>query len=99
MDARIAVIHLECDYEEYWLNPLEEGWITQSVDQWSEWLTRPDPEDEAPKIDWLISLFPGRKNDDGNPDPIIKSWAKPGGALKDHLKKRCNQKMALVFCP
>ena len=36
MNARIAVINLECDCEEAWIKPLEEGWQTQSVDQWME---------------------------------------------------------------
>ena len=65
------VINLECDCEEDWLNPLEEGWPIQSMDQWVEWLNRPDPEDEVPNIDWLIAVFPRRKNDDGKLDSII----------------------------
>ena len=71
-NTRREGINLECDYEEDWLNPLEEGWLIQSVDQWLECLNRPDPEDEAPNIDWLIAVFTGRKNDDGKPDSIIK---------------------------
>ena len=99
MNSRRAVIHLEYGCEEDWLNPLEEGWRNQSVYQWVEWLTRPAPEDEVPNIDWLIAVFPGRKKDDRKPDPSIKSWSKPVGALKDILKNRCNLKGAFVFCP
>ena len=43
MNSRRAVIHLECDCEEDWLKSLEEGWRTQSVSQWVEWLTSPSP--------------------------------------------------------
>ena len=50
-----------------------------------EWLTSSAPEDEVPNIDWLIALFTGNKRDDGNPEPSIKSWAHPVGALKDLL--------------
>ena len=64
-----------------------------------EWLTRPYPEDEVPNIDWIIAVFPGIKKDYGNPDPSIKSWAHPMGALKDLQKNRCNLKGALFFCP
>ena len=71
-NARREVINLECNCEEDWLNPLEEGWLIQSMDQWVEWLNRPDPEDEVPNIDWLIAVFTGRKKDDGKPDSIIK---------------------------
>ena len=71
-NARREVIHLKCDYEEDWLNPLEEGWLIQSMNQWVEWINRPDTEDEVPNIDWLIAIFPGRKKDDGKPDSIIK---------------------------
>ena len=42
-NARREVINLECDCEEDWLNPLEEGWLIQSMDQWVECLNRPDP--------------------------------------------------------
>ena len=51
MNARIAVIHLERDGGEEWINSLEEGWRTQSVDQWVDWLTMSSPEDEAPNND------------------------------------------------
>ena len=43
MISKRSVINLECDFEEDWLKSLEEGWRTQSVDQWVEWLTRPAP--------------------------------------------------------
>ena len=93
------MIHLEFDCDEDWLNSTEEGWRNQSVDQWVEWITRPAPEDEVPTIDWLIAVFPRSKKDDGNPDPITKSWENPVVELKDSMKKRCNLKGALVFCP
>ena len=63
------------------------------------WLARTTQEDEAPNIEWLISVFPGNKKVNGKPDPIIKSWAHPLGALNDLLKKICNLKGALMFCP
>ena len=63
-----------------------------------EWLYRPDPEYEVPNIYWLISVFTGNKKGDGKPDPSIKSWAQPVGALKDILKNVFNLKGALVFC-
>ena len=47
----------------------------------------------------LIEVFPGRKKDNGKPDPSIKSCAKPVGAIKDLLKNMYNLKGALVFCP
>ena len=56
MNFRRVVIHFECDYEEDWLKPLEEGWQTQSVDQWVELLTRPDTEDEVHNIDYRWPL-------------------------------------------
>ena len=62
-------------------------------------ITKPDPEYEVPNVDWLIAEFLGRKNYDGKPDPSIKSWANPVGALKDIMEKRCNLKGALVLCP
>ena len=43
MNDRRAVINLECDFEEECIKSLEEGWTTQSVEQWLEWLTRPAP--------------------------------------------------------
>ena len=46
------------------------------------WLTRTAPEDEVPNIDCLIALFTGEKKYDVKPDPSIKSWAQPVGALK-----------------
>ena len=55
-------------------------------------LTRPAPEYEVPNIDWIIALFPGSKKYDGKPDPRIKSWENPVGALKDILKNRCSLK-------
>ena len=64
-----------------------------------EWITRPDPEYEVPNIDWIIKLFLGRKKDDRNLEPRIKSWTKPVCALKDLLKERCNIEGTLVFCP
>ena len=69
------------------------------MNQCVEWLTRPDPEYGVPYIDWLISVFTGNKNDYGNPDPSINSWAHPVGTLKDLLKNRCNLKGVLVLCP
>ena len=57
MNARRAVIHLECYGKEEYINSLEEVWRTQSVDQWLEWLTRPAPEDEVPNIDWVVTVF------------------------------------------
>ena len=90
MNASRAVIRLECGFEEEWLNLLEEGWRTQIVEQGVEWLTRPDPEDEVPNIDWIIAVFPGNKKDDGKSYPSIKSWAQPVGALKDLLKIDAN---------
>ena len=99
MNSKRAVIHLEVDCEEYWLKSIEEGWRTQSVDQWVEWLTSPDPEYEVPNVDWIIALFPGSKKYDEKPNPSIKSWGKPVGAPKDLVKNRCNLKEALVFCP
>ena len=92
MNSKREVIHLEFYCDKDWLNSLEEGWRTQSVDQWLEWITRPYPEDEVPNIDWLISLFPGIKNYDGKSDPSIKSCSKPLGALKNPLKNICNLK-------
>ena len=80
------------------VKPLEEGCRTQRVDQWVEWLTRPDPEDEVLNIDWLRAVFTVRKKDYGNPYQSIKSWEKSVGALKDLLKKRCNLKGELVLC-
>ena len=68
------------------------------MEQWLEWFPRLSPEDEVPNIDWLIAVFSGNKNYDGNPDPSIKSWAHPVGELKELMKKRCNLKGALVFC-
>ena len=54
--------------------------------QWVEWLTRPDPEDEVPRIYRLIAVFTVNRKDDGNPEPSIKSWVHPVGALKDIVK-------------
>ena len=65
--------------------------------QWIEWLTRPDPEDEVPNMYWIIAVFSGNKKDYGNPEPGIKSWAHPVGALNNILEKRCNLKGSLVF--
>ena len=67
MNSRLAVIHVECDFEEDWLKSLKEEWKTQSVSQWVEWRTRPAPEDEVPNIDWIISVFLGNKKDYGKP--------------------------------
>ena len=69
------------------------------MDQWLECRTSPYPEDEVPNIDGIIAVFTGNKKYVGNPDPSIKSWAQPVGALKDLLKNRYNLKGALVFCP
>ena len=80
------MIHLEYDGDEEWINSLEEGWRTQSMDQWVEWLTRPASEDELPKIGWIIEGFTGNKKDDGKPGTIIKSWAHPVGVIKDLQK-------------
>ena len=57
-----------------------------------EWLTRPAPKDEFPNIDWIIAVFPGTKKDDEKPDPSIKSWPQPVGALNYLLKNTCNLK-------
>ena len=51
-----------------------------------EWITRPDPEDEVPNIDWLIALFSRTNNYYVKPDLGIKSWAQPVGELKGLLK-------------
>ena len=51
MNTRSMLIRLECDCGEYWLKSLEEIWKIQSVNQWVDWLTRIDPEDEVPNID------------------------------------------------
>ena len=63
------------------------------------WLTRPAPEYEVPNIDWITALFPGSKKYDGKPDPRIKSWGNPVGALKDILKNICSLKGLSVLCP
>ena len=103
-NSRIAAIHLECDGEEEWIKSLKEGCRTQSVEQLVEWLASPAPLYKAPNIYFLIAVFPGGGGGggggyDGKPEPSIKSWAQPVGALKDLLKNRCNLKVALVFCP
>ena len=69
------------------------------MNQWVEWPDRPAPEYEVPNIDWLIAVFTGNKQDDGNTGPSIKSWAKKAGTLKYILKYIRNIKGALVFCP
>ena len=58
----------------------------------------PSPEDEIPNIDWLIAVFTSYKRDDGDPDPTIKLWVQPVGALKDLMRNICNIKGALLFC-
>ena len=69
------------------------------MDQWVDWLTRSSPEDEPPNNDRIIEVFTVNKKDYGKPDPNIKSWEQPVGALNDLLKKRCKLKGALVFYP
>ena len=64
-----------------------------------EWLTSPAPEYEVPNTDWIIIVFPRNRKDDGKPDPSINSWLQPVIALKDFLRKICNLKGELVFCP
>ena len=61
MNFKRAVFRLECDGEEEWINSMEKGWRTHSVDQWLEWHTSPYLEDEVPNIDWTIALFPRNK--------------------------------------
>ena len=53
-----------------------------------ECLTRPDIEDEAPRIYWIIAVFNGTKKNSGKSDPAIKSFSQPVGALKYLLKNR-----------
>ena len=62
-----------------------------------EWLTRPDLEEEVPKNDWFISVFPGGETDYGKPDPGIKSWAQPVGALENLLRKRYSLNGSSMF--
>ena len=99
MKTRNVVIHMECDGDSSWVKSLGEVWPTQSVDQWVEWLTNTSSGEEVPKIDWLIAVFPGTKKDVGIPYPYIKSWEHPLKALRDLLKKSCNFRGSLVFCP
>ena len=70
------------------------------MDHWVEWTTKTYPEDEVPNIDWPIAVFTGGGGGYcGKPEPVIKSWAHPVGALQDLIKKRCNLKEECVFCP
>ena len=63
-----------------------------------EWITSTELEDEDPNIDWIISILPVKKKDDGNPDHNIKSWSQTVGSLKYLLKKRLNLKGGLLLC-
>ena len=99
MKAINVVINMECDGEAYWVKSLGELWTTQSVDQWVVWITNPSSVEEVPNTDWLISVLPFTKKNDRSPDPGIKSWEQPLNTLRDLLKKSCNLKESLVFCP
>ena len=71
MNYRRVVIKLEYDFDEVWINSVGEGWRTQSVYQWVEWLTITSPEDELPNIDWLIALFTKTKRIMGRRIPVL----------------------------
>ena len=58
------------------------------MDQWVECLARSATEEEVPKVDWIIVVFTGTKKDYVNPDPGIKSWAKPVGSQKGIITNR-----------
>ena len=94
-----VVIHMDCGGEASWVKLLGEVWPNQSVDQWVDWLTNPSSVEELPNIDWRIAVFPVAKKNYWRTDLDIKSWAKPVKALRDLLKKRCNLRGSLVFCP
>ena len=51
-------------------------------------LSRSATEEEVPKVDWIIVVFTGTKKDYVNPDPGIKSWAKPVGSQKGIITNR-----------
>ena len=72
MNATRAAINLEYDGEKEWINSLEEVWVTHSLDQCMECLTRPALKDEVLNIYWLNELFTGNKKDNGKPEPRIK---------------------------
>ena len=64
-----------------------------------DWITNQSSRVDIPKIDWIIVVLTGTKKNNGRPDPDIKSWAHPLKALMDLLKKSCNLKGSLLFCP
>ena len=64
-----------------------------------ECLTRSALADDVTKTDMIFTVYNGTYKDDGKPKPSTKSWAQPVRELKHLLKKRCNLKWALVFCP
>ena len=63
---------MECDGEEYWVKFLGEVSTTQILDQLADWSTNPSSGKEVPKINWIISVFPSTKKNNGSPEPSIK---------------------------
>ena len=69
------------------------------MDQWVYWISNIQSGEKLPNINWLIVVFRGSRENEGIPDPGIKSWVKPFKSLKYLLRNRCKLKRSFVFYP
>ena len=74
MRYRNVVIHMDCDGKASLERSLGELWPTQSLDKWVDWINNQPPGDEVNNMNWLITVSPSSKKNDGRLDPGISSW-------------------------